>query len=474
MAIVDQVQADLKDAMRAGEKPRVGALRMILSELQKDSKEGSDDELAVLRRERKRRVEAAKAFRDGGREDLAAAEEAEAELIATYLPAELSDEELRAIVDAGARRQRRALPEGHGHGDEVSDGGRRRPCRRQAGLRARAGGARRMRTQIELPNEVAAELAGSQDAVLRALEAHLQCKVFLRGNLLTLDGSEDDTRAGERVVHELSDLISRGHQIAPGTISAVTGALDAHESPARVLEDVVWRHRCLRVAPKTVNQKRYVDSIRSSTVTFGVGPAGTGKTFLAVAMAAAALSRHEVNRIILTRPAVEAGERLGFLPGDLMAKVDPYLRPLFDALHDMLDPEKVSAHLERGVIEIAPLAFMRGRTLNDSFVILDEAQNTTPEQMKMFLTRLGFGSKMVVTGDITQVDLPREQRSGLVVVGEVLEEIEGIEFVRFGGEDVVRHKLVQRIVEAYDEHSRREAPELRPAERDRSVADRRA
>ncbi len=322
-----------------------------------------------------------------------------------------------------------------------------------------------MRTQIELPNEVAAELAGSQDAVLRALEDHLCCKVFLRGNLLTLDGSEQDTSSGERVVHELSDLIARGHQIGPGTIAAVTGALDAQESPARVLEDIVWRHRSLQVAPKTVNQKRYVDSIRSSTVTFGVGPAGTGKTFLAVAMAAAALSRHEVNRIILTRPAVEAGERLGFLPGDLMAKVDPYLRPLFDALHDMLDPEKVSQHLERGVIEIAPLAFMRGRTLNDSFVILDEAQNTTPEQMKMFLTRLGFGSKMVVTGDVTQVDLPREQRSGLIAVGEVLESIEGIEFVRFGGEDVVRHKLVQRIVEAYDEHSRREAPELRPAER---------
>jgi phosphate starvation-inducible PhoH-like protein len=322
-----------------------------------------------------------------------------------------------------------------------------------------------MRTQIELPGDVAAELAGSQDAVLRALEGHLDCKVWLRGNLLTLDGSDSETRAGERVVKELSDLIARGHEIGPGTISAVTGALDAHESPARVLEDVVWRHRGLRVAPKTVNQKRYVDCIRKSTITFGVGPAGTGKTFLAVAMAAAALSRNEVNRIILTRPAVEAGERLGFLPGDLMAKVDPYLRPLFDALHDMLDPEKVSQHLERGVIEIAPLAFMRGRTLNDSFVILDEAQNTTPEQMKMFLTRLGFGSRMVVTGDVTQVDLPREQRSGLIVVGEVLEAIEGIEFVRFGGEDVVRHKLVQRIVEAYDEHGRREAPELRAADR---------
>jgi phosphate starvation-inducible PhoH-like protein len=182
-------------------------------------------------------------------------------------------------------------------------------------------------------------------------------------------------------------------------------------------------------------------------------------------MAAAALARREVNRIILTRPAVEAGERLGFLPGDLMAKVDPYLRPLFDALHDMIDPERVSAHLERGVIEVAPLAFMRGRTLNDSFVILDEAQNTTPEQMKMFLTRLGFGSRMVVTGDITQVDLPRDQQSGLIVVGDILEAVADISFVRFGGEDVVRHRLVQRIVEAYDVHAQRGAPELRPADR---------
>jgi phosphate starvation-inducible PhoH-like protein len=330
-----------------------------------------------------------------------------------------------------------------------------------------------MKTQIELPVEVAAELAGSQDSVLRTLEDHLRCRVFLRGNLLTLDGEASDTRAAERVVGELSNLISRGHQIDPGTISAVTSALDADESPARVLEDVVWRHRGLRVAPKTVNQKRYVDSIRDNTITFGVGPAGTGKTFLAVAMAAAALSRNEINRIILTRPAVEAGERLGFLPGDLMAKVDPYLRPLFDALHDMLDPEKVSAHIERGVIEIAPLAFMRGRTLNDSFVILDEAQNTTPEQMKMFLTRLGFGSRMVVTGDVTQVDLPREQRSGLVVVKDVLDSIEGIEFVRFGGEDVVRHKLVQRIVEAYGDHDQRGATGLSEVAQ-RSVDRRRA
>ncbi len=315
---------------------------------------------------------------------------------------------------------------------------------------------------------MAAGLAGSEDAILKTLEAHLDSDVFLRGNVVTLEGSEEDVAAGETVVRELADLIAQGHEIAPGTIEAVTRALDQHESPARILEDVVWRHRNIRVAPKTVNQKRYVDSIRTNTVTFGIGPAGTGKTFLAVAMAAAALSRREVNRIILTRPAVEAGERLGFLPGDMMAKVDPYLRPLFDALHDMLDPERVAQHLDRGVIEIAPLAYMRGRTINDSFVILDEAQNTSPEQMKMFLTRLGFGSKVVVTGDITQIDLPRETTSGLIQVGDILEEIDDIAFVRFGGEDVVRHKLVQRIVEAYGEHAEKQAPELRPANRKRA------
>jgi phosphate starvation-inducible PhoH-like protein len=322
-----------------------------------------------------------------------------------------------------------------------------------------------VRRQLELPNRVAAELAGSEDTVLKALEGHLGCEVFLRGNVVTLDGGDRDVEAGAQVVRELSELIAEGHEIAPGTIEAVTRALDQHESPGAILEDVVWRHRNLRVTPKTINQKRYVDSIRRHTVTFGIGPAGTGKTFLAVAMAASALARREVSRIILTRPAVEAGERLGFLPGDIAAKVDPYLRPLFDALRDMMDPERVSNQLDRGVIEVAPLAFMRGRTLNDSFVILDEAQNTSPEQMKMFLTRLGFGSKVVVTGDITQIDLPREQRSGLVVVGEILDAIDDIAFVRFGGEDVVRHKLVQRIVEAYGEHAERLAQPLRPADR---------
>ena len=657
---------------------------------------------------------------------------------------------------------------------------------------------------------------------MKTLEQHLDCEVFLRGNVLTLDGDEDSVAMARTVVRELSDLVRQGHEIAPGTIEAIASALDRHESPSRILEDVVWRHRGLKVAPKTVNQKRYVDAIRRATITVGVGPAGTGKSFLAVAMAVAALSRREVNRIVLTRPAVEAGERLGFLPGDIAAKVDPYLRPLFDALYDMLEPEKVNQHLERGVIEVAPLAFMRGRaqpvdrevltpsgfrtigslevgdlvigsdglptpvlgvhpqgrreifrvraqdgastvccaehlwfvttpddrrhghdgrvlqtremmgrlrrahqhrfelplaepvelepqdvpldpyalglllgdgctttsttpsfttsdpelaealedalpgvelhrkgdidyvlrrvggrrggvivanpvtaalralglaearsstkfvpdsylcnspgvrravlqglmdtdggpviqrdrrcriqystcseqladdvvflvrslggvayrrrrpakgrrpgraggravyhradafildirlpagvepfrltrklelyrehgggrpmrfiesietageaetvciqvaaqdslyvtddflvthnTLNDSFIILDEAQNTSPEQIKMFLTRLGFNSKMVVTGDITQIDLPRDQRSGLVVIGEILEEVEGIEFVRFGGEDVVRHKLVQRIVAAYNEYAEQQAPPLRQAQ----------
>ncbi|HWH44114.1 MAG TPA: PhoH family protein [Thermoleophilaceae bacterium] len=291
---------------------------------------------------------------------------------------------------------------------------------------------------------------------MKTLEGHLECDLYLRGNLLTLDGAEGEVEVAKTVVREISDLVRQGHEIAPGTIEAITSALDAGESPSGILEDTVWRHRGLKVAPKTVNQKRYVDAIRRQTVTVGIGPAGTGKSFLAVAMAVAALSRREVNRIVLTRPAVEAGERLGFLPGDLMAKVDPYLRPLFDALYDMLDPERVNQHLERGVIEVAPLAYMRGRTLNDSFIILDEAQNTTPEQMKMFLTRLGFNSKMVVTGDITQIDLERGSRSGLVVIGDILGDVEGIDFVRFGGEDVVRHKLVQRIVEAYDAHSRRD------------------
>ena len=323
-----------------------------------------------------------------------------------------------------------------------------------------------MRRQFELANDLAAALAEDSDAMLLAFEQRLGLRAYLRGNLLTLDGEEDAVEGGVRVLDELGALASPPDE---ATLASVIGLMAGERPPAEVLDDVIWRHRATRVVPRTVGQKRYVDSIRTNTITFGVGPAGTGKTFLAVALAAAALSAKEVSRIILTRPAVEAGERLGFLPGDLMAKIDPYLRPLFDALHDMIDPEKVSQHLERGVIEVAPLAFMRGRTLNDSFVILDEAQNTTPEQMKMFLTRLGFGSRMVVTGDVTQVDLPREQQSGLAVVSEILGEVEGVEFVRLGGEDVVRHRLVQRIVEAYEDHSQRAAPEIAAASRARTA-----
>jgi phosphate starvation-inducible PhoH-like protein len=306
---------------------------------------------------------------------------------------------------------------------------------------------------LDVPNEVAAELAGIGDGVLVALRDRLGCRVNLRGNRLTLEGDDLKVAEARAVVEELVDLVESGQEIGAGTIDTVLNAMDEAEDVRTIFEDVVWSHRGKRITPKTVNQKRYVDAIRNCTVTFGIGPAGTGKTYLAIALAVAALSERQVGRIILTRPAVEAGERLGFLPGDVLAKVDPYMRPLFDALYDTMDPEKLSAFMERGTIEVAPLAFMRGRTLNDSFIILDEAQNTSPEQMQMFLTRLGFGSKVVVTGDITQIDLPREQASGLIQVQSILESIDGIAFVRFGHEDVVRHKLVQRIVEAYKRHA---------------------
>ncbi len=310
-----------------------------------------------------------------------------------------------------------------------------------------------MQDVIIVPNEVAAELAGVTDGVLDSLRERLGCSISLRGNKLTLDGDGERVAEARAVVDELVELVEGGHAIGPDTVGAVAAALDQAEDIRDIFEDVVWRHRGKKIAPKTVTQKRYVDAIRSSTVTFGIGPAGTGKTYLAIALAVAALSEKQVGRLILTRPAVEAGERLGFLPGDMLAKVDPYMRPLFDALYDTMDPDRLTAYMERGTIEVAPLAFMRGRTLNDSFIILDEAQNTTPEQMQMFLTRLGFGSKMVVTGDITQVDLPREQASGLIQVRDILREVDGIGVVEFGHEDVVRHKLVQRIVEAYKRHA---------------------
>ena len=306
---------------------------------------------------------------------------------------------------------------------------------------------------LSVSNEVAAELATVDDGVLRALRDRLGCTVLLRGNRLMLEGADGEIAEARAVIDELVELVEGGHAIGAGTVDAVLAALDESRDLRDVFEDVVWRHRGKKITPKTVNQKRYVEAIRRSTVTFGIGPAGTGKTYLAMALAVGALAERKVNRIILTRPAVEAGERLGFLPGDLLAKVDPYLRPLYDALYDMLDADRVNSYMERGTIEVAPLAFMRGRTLNDSFVILDEAQNTTPEQMHMFLTRLGFGSKIVVTGDVTQIDLPTDQASGLVRVREILRTVEGIEFIELGNQDVVRHVLVQRIVEAYRAHA---------------------
>ena len=310
-----------------------------------------------------------------------------------------------------------------------------------------------MKQTLDVSNDVAAELATIGDGVLDALRDRLECTILLRGNRLTITGDDIHVAEARAVVDELVELVETGQEIGPATVDAVLNAIDQAENVQDVFSDVVWRHRGKQISPKTVTQKRYVDSIRNSTVTFGIGPAGTGKTYLAMAAAVAALQERQVARLILTRPAVEAGERLGFLPGDMLAKVDPYLRPLFDALYDMLDAERLNMYMERGTIEVAPLAFMRGRTLNDSFIILDEAQNTSPEQMQMFLTRLGFGSKVVVTGDVTQVDLPREQASGLIQVQDILASIDDIAFIRFGHEDVVRHKLVQRIVEAYKLHA---------------------
>jgi phosphate starvation-inducible PhoH-like protein len=306
------------------------------------------------------------------------------------------------------------------------------------------------RLKLSVGRDLAAELGGDRDAVLDALAERAGVQVYLRGNELTLDGEQEALDQARALVDGLSELVDEGISVGPQTVDAVAGVLDAEGQAADVLHDVVWRHRGQRVTPKTLGQKRYVDAIRANTVTFGIGPAGTGKTYLAIALAVAALSEREVARIILTRPAVEAGERLGFLPGDLQAKVDPYLRPLFDALHDMMDFEQVKRFMVNDVIEVIPLAFMRGRTLNDSIIILDEAQNTTPSQMLMFLTRLGHDSKMIVTGDASQVDLPDGTRSGLNDAVDKLRGIKGIGLVELEKSDIVRHRLVQNIVNAYE------------------------
>jgi phosphate starvation-inducible PhoH-like protein len=293
------------------------------------------------------------------------------------------------------------------------------------------------------------DVFGERDVVLRRVEELVECEVIVRGNEIVLRGTEAAVERAEAVFNGLVGLAEDGHHPTAETAERLYKMGVAGDGRA-VLGDVILTHRGRRVAPKTRNQKAYTDAIREHKVVFGIGPAGTGKTYLAVALAVDALNRQEVSRIILTRPAVEAGESLGFLPGDMMAKVDPYFRPLYDALYEMVDPARFQAHLERGIIEIAPLAFMRGRTLNDAFVILDEAQNTTPQQMKMFLTRLGFGSKMVITGDVTQVDLPKGKSSGLEDARKTLTGVEGVEFVGLRRDDIVRSDLVMRIVDAYE------------------------
>lgn len=307
--------------------------------------------------------------------------------------------------------------------------------------------------KINVPgNHLMAGLLGPRDEFLRLVEtAFPDAAVHVRGNEITIDG--DDAERVGRLFGELVLLLQQGQALEPTSLRRSIDMVKADESPSAVLTSEVLRSKRGRsVRPKTTGQKAYVDAIRENVITFGVGPAGTGKSWLAVAMAVHALQSKEVDRIILTRPAVEAGERLGFLPGDLMAKVDPYLRPLYDALHDMVDTEGAARLLERGAVEVAPLAFMRGRTLNSSFIILDEAQNTTPEQMKMFLTRIGFGSKVVVTGDTTQVDVPGG-RSGLDDLERMLGHIDGISFVHLTSRDVVRHRIVQDIVNAYEQAS---------------------
>jgi phosphate starvation-inducible protein PhoH and related proteins len=315
-----------------------------------------------------------------------------------------------------------------------------------------------VQSRMAVPDAALLALLGSRDESLRAAEDMLDADVHVRGNELTLTGPPADVAFAERVFTELITLAERGQQVSTDAVRRTVemlgqGAADDRarigESPAEVLSLDILSRRGKTIRPKTLNQKRYVDAIDANTIVFGIGPAGTGKTYLAMAKAVQALQAKMVNRIILTRPAVEAGERLGYLPGTLFEKIDPYLRPLYDALHDMIDPESIPKLMAAGTIEVAPLAYMRGRTLNDAFIILDEAQNTTPEQMKMFLTRLGFGSKIVVTGDVTQVDLPGSQRSGLTVVRDILDGLDDVHFSLLTSTDVVRHRLVSDIVDAY-------------------------
>ncbi|TSD62393.1 PhoH family protein [Aeromicrobium piscarium] len=304
------------------------------------------------------------------------------------------------------------------------------------------------------PSIPAVAVYGPADEFLRLIEDSFEARIHARGNEISVEGEPSEAALVERLLDELVTILRTGQALSRETVERSISMLrtETQERPAEVLSLNILSSRGRTIRPKTLNQKRYVDAIDKHTIVFGIGPAGTGKTYLAMAKAVQALQAKEVTRIILTRPAVEAGERLGYLPGTLSEKIDPYLRPLYDALHDMLDPESIPKLLTSGVIEVAPLAYMRGRSLNDAFIILDEAQNTTAEQMKMFLTRLGFGSKMVVTGDVTQVDLPGGATSGLRVVENILGDVHDIHFSRLTSNDVVRHKLVGRIVAAYDQY----------------------
>ncbi len=299
--------------------------------------------------------------------------------------------------------------------------------------------------------ETMVDLLGHRDELLKIIEAEFDAKIQVRGNEINIRGGDTEANQLERMFRELQALVAAQGALTKEQVLQAIELVRGREavSPNTLVQDVILVYRGKTIRPKTPGQKLYIDAIRSNTATFAIGPAGTGKTYLAMAMAVQALKKKLVSRIILTRPAVEAGEKLGYLPGTIFEKVDPYLKPLYDAMFDMMDSEQCQQLMEKGVIEVAPLAFMRGRTLNDSFIILDEAQNTSPEQMKMFLTRLGFGSKIVVTGDVTQIDLPREKRSGLLATEKILAGIEDLSFVHLTARDVVRHKLVQTIVEAY-------------------------
>jgi len=334
----------------------------------------------------------------------------------------------------------------------------------------------RVTTKIVVPGAHSmVALLGSRDELLDVIEKAVASDVHVRGNEITLTGAAADNALATRLFEELLALLDAGQDLSGDAVERSVAMLAAggRDKPAEVLTLNIVSNRGRTIRPKTVNQKRYVEAIDHHTIVFGIGPAGTGKTYLAMAKAVQALQAKQVNRLILTRPAVEAGEKLGFLPGTLYDKIDPYLRPLYDALHDMLDPESIPRLMAAGTIEVAPLAYMRGRTLNDAFIILDEAQNTSAEQMKMFLTRLGFGSKIVVTGDITQVDLPGGTTSGLRVVRDILDGVEDVHFAQLTSADVVRHKLVGRIVDAYETYDAeqelaRTGPQRTPGRRDDS------